>query len=724
MNPSLDPIFKPRSVAIIGASRRKHTIGWDILHNLVGYEFQGQVFAVNPAAPVIHSQKAYRDVLAIPDPVDLAIIVVPKQCVADVVDQCGQKGVKGLVIITAGFKETGETGARLEAEVIARARQYGMRVIGPNCMGVINTDPAVRLQGSFSASEPLDGNIAFSSQSGALGEAILASMRDLGLGLSMFASLGNKADVSGNDLLEYWEDDPRTRVIVMYLESFGNPRRFVQIARRVTTKKPILAVKSGRTAAGARAAASHTGSLAGADTAVESLLSQCGVIRAATIEELFVYASAFAAQPVPNGNRVAIVTNSGGPAILATDACVQAGMELPSLTPETQAAMRAVLAAEASVANPVDMIATATGATYEVCLRAAANDPNVDALVAIFTSLEMIDSVDVARGILRGVEGCTKPVLVCFMGRQGSVQAIDLMKGAGLPVYRFPEEVAQALSALIRYRHWLARPVGRVVAFENFDSDAIARVFSAVRAEGRAQLTLAEAQRVIGATGVRVAPWREARDEASAVRAAEELGYPVVVKLSSAALLHKSEAGGVRLNLRDAGDVRAAAHAMLDRFRATDPDCSLVVQRMAVSGTEVIIGAATDPKFGPLLMFGLGGIFVEILKDVAFRVHPISDVDADEMIHAIKGFPLLTGARGHEPVDLDGLRETLLRLNQLLTEFPGIQEFDINPLFAGASHDTTVAADARMRIAPASPEPPATRPRVETRTADLATTTS
>jgi acetate---CoA ligase (ADP-forming) len=575
-------------------------------------------------------------------------------------------------------------------------------VIGPNCMGVINTAPDVRLQGSFSATEPLAGNIAFSSQSGALGEAILASMRELGLGLSMFASLGNKADVSGNDLLEYWEDDPRTRVIVMYLESFGNPRRFVQIARRVTATKPILAVKSGRTAAGARAAASHTGSLAGADTAVESLLAQCGVIRAANIAELFVYASAFATQPVPKGNRIAIVTNSGGPGILATDACVQLGLELPPLAPETQAAMRAVLAPEASVANPVDMIATATGDKYAVCLRAAANDPGIDAIVAIFTSLEMIDSVDVARGILRGVEGCTKPALVCFMGRVGSEDAVNLMKGAGLPVYRFPEDVALALSALTRHRRWLARPAGREVTFEDFDAAAIGAVFAAVRAAGRTQLTLAEAQRAIAACGIPVAPWDEAADEASAVRIAERLGYPVVLKLSSTALVHKSDVGGVQLNLQNAEAVREAARTMLPRFRAVDPRSTIVVQRM-VAGSEIIFGAATDPKFGPLLMFGLGGIFVEILKDVAFRVHPISDVDADEMIRAIKGFPLLTGARGHAAVDLPAVREAILRLNQLLTRFPEVEEFDINPFFGAPTREASMAADARIRLAPQRP---------------------
>jgi acetyl coenzyme A synthetase (ADP forming)-like protein len=695
----VDAIFRPKSVAVVGASRQKHSIGWEILHNMLGCEFQGEVAAVNPSGRVVHSLHCYASVEEIPGPVDLAILVVPSRFAVEAAESCGRKGVRGLVVITAGFKEVGEAGASLEHELVAVARKYHMRMVGPNCMGVINTDPAVSLQATFSATQPLPGNIAFSSQSGALGEAVLASMRELGLGLSMFVSLGNKADVSGNDMIEYWEHDPRTKVILMYLESFGNPKRFVKIARRVTMRKPILAVKSGRTAAGARAAASHTGSLAGADIAVESLLAQCGVIRAASIKELFVYASAFASQPVPRGNRVAILTNSGGPGILATDACVQLGMTLTALAPETQQVMRAALAPEASVTNPVDMIASATDRSYEQCLRALVADPNVDALITIFTSLEMFDNVGVARGILRGLEGCTKPVMVCFMGKAGADEAVELLKGAGLPVYTFPEDASHALSALIRYRRWLERPTGRTPTFDDFDRTAIADIFAEVRAERRTQLTLAEAQRVIEGAGIRMAPWVEATTVAGAVEAAERLGYPVALKISSAAIVHKSDVGGVRLKLRNAPAVEAAARELLHAARGADPRAAIVVQRMA-GGTEVIFGASLDPKFGPLMMFGLGGIFVEVLKDVAFRVHPITDLDATEMIQSVKAFPILSGARGGKPVAVDVLEETMLRLNQLLAEFPEIREFDLNPFFAASTRDASVAADARILIEP------------------------
>ena len=698
--PSIEPIFRPRSVAVIGASRQRHSIGWDILDNLIRYEFQGQVFPVNPKAEVIHSLKCYPSVEAIPDPVDLAIIAVPKLVVAEQVEACGRKGVKGLVVITAGFKEVGDAGAAMEQRVLEIARRYGMRMVGPNCMGVINTDPGVRLQGSFSATtEPVAGNIAFSSQSGALGEAILALMSQLGLGLSMFVSLGNKADVSGNDVLELWEHDPRTRVILMYLESFGNPKRFVQIARRVTHRKPILAMKSGRTAAGARAAVSHTGSLAGADIAVESLLMQCGVLRAASIEEMFVFASAFATQPTPHGNRIAIVTNSGGPGILAADACVQLGLDVPALPETTQAKMRPLVAAEASVVNPVDMIASARGEQYEVCIRAVMEDPAIDAVITIFTSLESIDSMKVAEGIMRGAESFDKPILVCFMGKVASKPAIERMKHAGLPVYTFPEEAAQALGALVRYRQWLDRPEGRLATFGDFDRDRVEALFDTARSKGRADLTVAESLAVLQACGIPVAPWREANDPQGARDAATELGFPVVLKISSARVAHKSDVGGVRLDLIDGAAIEAAAADMIARVRPVDPEARLVIQPMVAGGTEVIFGASADPKFGPLMMFGLGGIFVEILKDVTFRVHPISDVDAREMLEGIKGFPILRGARGHAPVDLGTLVETLQRLNQLLTEFPEIQEFDINPFLAGAARTTSAAVDGRFRIA-------------------------
>ncbi|MBL8141285.1 MAG: acetate--CoA ligase family protein [Acidobacteria bacterium] len=698
MSTALDALFRPRSVAVVGASRDRTSISADILHNLLRYEFQGLVFPVNPRASVIHSIKCYPTVEDIPDEVDLAIIAAPRAFVAAQVESCGRKGVKGIVVITAGFKEVGDEGAVFEAEVREIVRRYGMRMIGPNCMGLINTDPDYRLQGTFSATtEPLAGNIAFSSQSGALGEAILALMSQLGLGLSMFASLGNKADVSGNDLLEYWEDDPRTRVVLMYLESFGNPQRFLQIARRVASKKPILAMKSGRTAAGARAAVSHTGSLAGTDAAVDTLFQQSGVIRCNSIEEMFVYASALATQPIPKGDRVAIVTNSGGPGILATDTLVQLGLTVAPLSAATQARMRPHIAPEASTVNPVDMIASARGPQYEACMSAVIEDPDVDAVIAIFTSLESIDSMAVANGIIRGA-GHGKPVLVCFMGKVSAKPAVAHMKACGLPVYTFPEEAAHAMWALVRYRQWLERPEGRVIAFDDIDRAAIDRLIGGARGEGRKMLTLAEAQRLFEACGIHVAPWREAASDLEAVEAADTVGYPVALKVSSAVITHKSDTGGVKLSLGDPDAVARAAAEVLARARDTDPAATLVIQRMAPKGTEVIIGATRDPKFGPLIMFGLGGIFVEVLEDVAFRLQPLTDIDAAEMLDEIKGAPLLDGARGHAPADRATLRDVLLRINALLTMYPEIEEVDMNPFMAGPTPGASMAVDARVRI--------------------------
>ncbi|MEW5982177.1 MAG: acetate--CoA ligase family protein [Acidobacteriota bacterium] len=695
---SVDPIFRPRSVVVVGASRQKGTIGWEILHNLLTCEFQGEVAPVNRAASVVHSLRCYASVDEVPGQVDLAVLVVPSRHALAAAESCGRKGVRAIIVITAGFKEVGERGARLEHDLIDIARRYDMRIVGPNCMGVINTDPEVSLQATFSATRPLPGNIAFSSQSGALGEAVLALTRDLGLGLSTFISLGNKADVSGNDLIEYWEHDPRTKVILMYLESFGNPARFVQIARRVGKKKPILAVKAGRTEAGARAAASHTGSLAGADIGAESLLAQAGVIRASSIEELFVYASAFSTQPIPRGDRVAILTNSGGPGILATDACVQMGLEIATLSPDTAAAIKAVLPPEASAVNPVDMIASAAGPSYEACLQALAADDQVDALITIFTSLEMFDNVGVARGILRGIERCAKPVLVVFMGKAGASEAIGLLKSAGLPVYTFPEDAVSALKALVRHRTWLDRPVGSIRTFADLDRDAITTTLAQVRAAGRRQLTLAEALRVIGAAGIPVASWIELTDPNEAVAAAERVGCPVALKVSSASVVHKSEVGGVRLGLASASDVQGAAHEMLRSARAHDARASLIVQRMAGPGHEVIVGVSTDAKYGPLLMFGLGGLFVEVLKDVTFKVHPISDIDAAEMVRALRAFPILDGARGGHRAHLPALEDVLLRVNHLLAEFPEIHDLDINPFVAATSAAGSTAVDARIGL--------------------------
>ncbi len=701
----LDPIFKPRSIAVIGASRKKGSIGWEILHNIVEYEFNGKVFPVNPHAEVIHSIKCFPSVLDIPDPVDLAIIVVPKEEVLRVVDECGQKGVRGLVVITAGFKETGPAGLEREQKLVEKIRQYGMRMIGPNCMGVINTDPTVRLNATFAPTRPLPGRIGFTSQSGALGAAILNMAERLGLGFSMFVSMGNKADVSGNDLLQYWEDDPHTDVILMYLESFGNPRKFTQLARRVTKKKPIIAVKAGRTAAGARAASSHTGALAGLDLATEALLEQCGVLRAHSIEDLFDLAMAFVYCPIPHGNRVAILTNAGGPAIMATDACVNFGLKIADLAPRTRAQLRARLPEECTVENPVDLIASADAATYRFALDLLLTDENVDAAIVIFVPPIMVTPHQIADAIADVTSHHEKPVLGVFMAPEDFFRQMHQRPSRTFPIYQFPESAARALSALVAYRERRDREEGQVRTFD-VEREIAKRIFATVRQEGRTELNSAEALTVLDAYGLPVCRFGFARTLKDALTAAREIGYPVVLKVLAHTLTHKSEIGGVIVDVRTDEELIRSFQTLMERVERHGLNGvfqGVLVQEMIRGGREVILGIVQDPQFGPLIMFGLGGIYVEPLADVVFRIWPITDRDAREMIRSIRSFPILKGTRGEPPVDFTTLEEALMRLSQLAGDFPEIAELDVNPFLASPVPGASKAVDARIRLKEARP---------------------
>jgi acetyltransferase len=695
LNRSLDAIFRPRSVAVIGASRRQGSIGGEILAKLLEGGFEGAVYPVNPHTDFLHSIKCYPSISAIPDPVDLAVIVVPRDSVPGVVEECRRKKVRGLVVITAGFREVGEEGARLEAGIRDKVRKAGMRMVGPNCMGVINTHPAVQMNATFAASAPTRGRSGFMSQSGALGEIILANARHIGLGISMFASVGNKADVSGNDLIEYWEDDPSVDVILMYLESFGNPRKFTTIAQRATRKKPIIAVKSGRTEAGARAAFSHTGSLAGGDVATSTLFEQCGVLRVNTIEEMFTLATAFTSQPLPKGNRVAILTNAGGPAIMATDAAITLGLTLAPLQDTTRRELKRKLPPECSVANPVDLIASADAARYEVALKLLLKDPSVDGLMVLFVAPTMINSREVARTIVRCCRKSRKPVLTCFMGKDRGAEGVQALRASSIPVYSFPEEAAQALAAMDRYRGIRARPRGRVVRFR-CDRPRVRRLLARLRRAKRAELTLQETQEVLQAYGFPQPPGRVVGSAAGAIEAALELGYPVVMKAVLPELSHKTEAGGVRVDLRNGDEVGRTYREMAEKLKKRT--LPVLVQKMIRGGREVILGSFQDRQFGTLLMFGLGGIFVEAMKDVAFRVHPITDRDAAEMIASLRGYALLKGFRGEPGVSEKLLVEMLLRLSQLLADFPEIEQVDINPFIVGSRRSESFAVDARIAL--------------------------
>ena len=697
MKDRLDGILRPRSIAVIGASRQERGIGRETLRNLVDYGFTGPIYPVNPSADSIHSIKAFPRLRDIPGPVDLAVVVVPRPLVSGVLDDAIAKGVKGLVVITAGYSETGPEGTREEMELRERARAAGIRVVGPNCMGVINTDPDVRMNATFAAARPALGTVGFMSQSGALGEMILAHANDIGLGIAYFVSMGNKADISGNDLIEAWEDDPRVNVILMYLESFGNPAKFAAATQRTTRKKPSLAVKSGRTAAGARAAFSHTGSLAGTEVAVDSLLEQCGVLRVGTLSEMFTLATAFAQQPLPKGNRVAILTNAGGPAIMATDVCATLGLEVTELPAATQAKLRGVLVPEASVKNPVDMIASADAPRYEAALKILRDEPAIDGLIVLFVSPIMIKALEVARAIIKATRKAKKPVLACFMGTEAGRRGVEELRAAGIPVYMFPEETAHAMAALDRYRRIRERPIGRVPEL-GIDRRRAEAALRPAQEEKRAVLTQEETEELLKAYGLPIAPSRVASTPAEAIEASSALGYPVVVKALAEDVVHKSERGAVKVDLRNADEVATAVRAIRQSIGAP---CRLQVQSMVRGGHETILGLTLDPKFGPLLMFGLGGVYVEVMKDVVFRRAPITDVEAREMIRGIRGYKLLRGARGSVKADEDFLVDALLRLGQLACDHPEIEQLDLNPLIVGADRESSFVVDARVRLAPA-----------------------
>jgi acetyltransferase len=700
----MEKVLEPRSVAVIGASTRRGTIGGEIFHNLISGGFEGPVYPVNPKVSAVQSVAAYKSILDVPGPVDLAVVVIPQPAVQRAMEECAEKGVGAAVIISAGYKETGREGARAEAELKALVRDKGIRLVGPNCLGVLSMNPRVRLNATFAPVYPPEGSVAIASQSGALGVVILDYAREYNIGISDFVSMGNKTDVSGNDLVEWWGADARTKVILLYLESFGNPRKFIRLARDIAHRKPIVAVKSGRSKRGSSAASSHTGALAGADAAVGALMAQTGVIRVDTVEELFHMAAFLAHQPVPAGNRVAIVTNAGGPGILATDACETWGLVVPDLAEETVRGLREFLPPEASVKNPVDMIASASALHYERAVRLLLDDPGVDAVVVLFVPPLITEARDVGQAIVRGAEGTRKPVLACFLGRQGAPARLKSEGDVQIPSYAFPETAIRVLARAVRYGTWLGRPDGEERRFPEVDRDGVSRILD--RARGRlgpsgGWLNPGEVESVLAGYGIGSASFHFAGTAEDAVAAARDMGFPAVVKLASETLTHKSDLGGVRLDLRNEDDVRKAFGEIQDAVEArglAGDMQGVIVQNMVKEGVEVIAGLSRDPLFGPLVMFGMGGVQVELMKDVAFRLHPLTTQDALEMIREVKGYPLLDGYRGAPPADVEALEELLLRLSRLAGDFPDMEEMDLNPVKVLARGRGCRTVDARIRL--------------------------
>lgn len=709
---TLDGLFRPRSVAVVGASRREASIGNEVVANLVGHGFTGPVYPVNPKAGVVRSMPCYKRIEDIPGSVDLAILVVPAAQVLAAARSCASKGVRGLVVISAGFREIGGAGIERERALVEIARKAKMRIIGPNCMGIVNTEPAFRLNASFAAAEPLAGSVAFVSQSGALGEAIISDARAAGLGIRMFASVGNRADVGAHDLLEYWEHDDGVEIILLYLESFGDPARFQAVAERLRGKKPILAVKSGRSAAGARAAGSHTGSVVSPDEVIDTFLEQCGVQRVRSMRELFTLASALLHQPKPEGAGVAVVTNAGGPGILATDALATLGLEPVLFENKTTARLRRVLPAEASAANPVDLIASADAKRYRSALLAVGADRNVDALLVLFVSPIMIDAAAVAHAILDASARSGKPLVVCLMGRQGDDEARAAFVEAGVPVFRFPEEAARTIAGIVQNRALSARTRGEVPKLRVRKAQAGAILADLRLEEGSdGWIDARSARAILRAYGLPIIRTETAKPGEDVLNVADSIGYPVCVKAAAPTLLHKSEHGAVRPGLEDAGEVHEAVQDLRRRLGRRHKELSFEVQPMAGGHRELLLGFARDPRFGPLITIGLGGVMVEVLRDVTIRIGPLRDTDPGIMLDSLRGAALLGAFRGDAPVDRDCVVDALLRVDRLASDFPEILELDCNPMMVGDVHTPSWIVDVRMRVAvpPKADEP--VRPR-------------
>ncbi len=687
---SMRAFFEPQVVAVIGASRTRGKIGSEILNNLLAAGFMGTVVPVHPTAREVAGLTAYPRVTDIPFAIDLAMIVVPADQVLAAVDDCITKHVRALCIISAGFSECGADGRAREAVLLDKVRRAGCRLIGPNCMGLLNTDPAVRLNATFSPVYPPRGSVAMSTQSGALGLAILDYAKRLDIGISSFVSVGNKADVSGNDLIQYWAEDPNTSVILLYVESFGNPKKFAEIARRVGRTKPIVAVKAGRSRAGSRAAASHTGALATNDVVVDALFRQAGVIRTERLEEMFDVAALLAHQPIPRGPRVAILTNAGGPGILAADACEAHGLELPPLSDATRSELRSFLPAAASVNNPVDMLASAPADHYSRALASLLRDESVDSVITIFIPPLVTEPTAVAAAITAAVDSQHgKPVLGVFMRSEGAPATL-----APIPSYAFPESAALALARVAAYGRWRSRPVAHAPILERFDTERIRQIVQCVLKRGAGWAASDEAQALLAAAGIATADARVVSAPEEAVRVASQLGFPVALKALGPTLLHKTERKAVTLNIRDGSGVEAAYDDFTTRF---GPDMTAVlVQQMVPPGVEMIVGAFHDEVFGPVVACGTGGILVDVLADTAFRLHPLSESDPGEMIDELRGARLLRGYRGSPPADEAALRDVLLRISELIRVAPEIQELDVNPLIVLASGARV--ADVRVRI--------------------------
>ncbi len=699
----LSAFMKPSSVAVVGASAKEDSVGYAVFANILKAGFRGIVYPVNPSTRSILGVRAYPSILDIPDPVDLAVVCIPSRFVPQSVTECGKKGVKGVVVISAGFKETGPEGAKLEEAVKQAAKSYNLPLIGPNCLGLGNMDPEVQLNATFAKRVPKSGNIAIVSQSGALGVSLMDYASSRNIGISKVVSLGNKAVLNELDLLKALANDPLTKVILLYLEDLVDGRGFIETVRTMTDTigKPILALKAGRTAAGAKAASSHTGSLAGSDEVYDAIFLQSGVLRVEFTAELFDYAIAFARQPIPKSNRVGIITNAGGPGILTTDACIRYGMSIPTLSPDTIATLKSFLPATAALNNPIDMIGDADQVRYEKTLQAMIKDPNVDSLIVIATRQLMTDTKAIAEAIARAASQTDKTIMASFPGAPLDDEGVILLEDNNVPVYQFSELAVRALAMMQRYESWVLRRRTDVRTFQDVDKAKAEKIISSIIAEKREVMTDLEAYDVLEAYRFEVPKHALAKSLDEALKAAEKIGYPVVLKIVSPDIIHKTDVGGIRVGIRDSDGLRQAYGDIIGSVKAKSPRANVWgvgIYEMVNGGIETLLGMKRDPQFGPIIVFGTGGTAVELYKDVSFRLAPIRELGAQNMINSTKASQLLAGYRGAKKGDVNKLIEYLERLSQMACDLESISELDVNPFAVFEEGKGCKALDARILI--------------------------
>jgi acetyltransferase len=691
----LETLFNPKSVAIIGASTKELSIGNVITKNLLHYNYRGEIYPINPKADEVRGIKAYKSIFDVPGSVDLAHISIPSKFVPQAVEDCGKKGVKFIIINSAGFKEVGPEGEALENEVVSIAQKYGTRIFGPNCQGIINSDPDIRAYCDFTFTFPEPGHISVVAQSGGVGAVIMQRFFDLGVGMRYYASNGNACDISIEEIIRYWGDDEKTKVIVLYIEGFADPKSFMEMAYEVAAKKPILAMRGGRTKEGAKAATSHTGGLAGIGLSTELIFNKTGIMTFRDEEEMCQAAIAFATQPIPGGNRVGLITDTGGPAIIATDELVGLGLQIPPLSDKGKNFLKDKLYPEASLNNPIDVLATAASPHYRAAMDALNEEEQIDSIYINFVTPPFVDTESVAKEIVEVNRQKKKPIICNLMTDKAQwVETTKILKDGGIPCYDFPEMAAKALTALTRFGELKTRKKGQVKKFDDVDQPKVEKILCEAEESKKQMLAAEEVYDILTAYNIPVAESKVVKTIEEAQTAAEKIGFPIVIKAETSSVIHKSDVGGVEIDIKDKNGVKEAAEKIKGKLKL--PELSFLVQKYLPGGTELIIGTKEERGLGHLIMFGMGGIFVEVLKDVVFKIAPVSEVEAAEMLSSIKAAPLLKGIRGSKGLNERNLIEIIQRISQLVTEHPSVKEMDLNPIIA--YEDRLFVADARVKI--------------------------